>query len=421
MSRNVSATNAKPLALSQVFGLDKAKNPASYIVRKVEMDFLDALSDGAVNAIVIYGMSKQGKSSLLRHSLAERDHIWTDGNRGLVLEDLFHDVLCKAGFEYEESEVGGDFRLKWFWGEAGAHGAVARKPLQIKINNPASVAAALARYRQHPILVIDQFHTLDAKAQREFATAIATFAAHDIKVVVIGTWTDAGYLIRYNSNLIGALCEFSFEEWTTGDLHAVLNKGLPLLGLDTLPFPVRQSLVDRCTENVALLQELTKLCFTSFDRQGDVSLAASSLTKAGVETASAALLARVYKDVLQALRPISEIGESNPLAGGKSRSWWVLNAFLSEPTDDVLDGVGVDRLVASTNALASAAEGGAGLISKGELVSLLKQHWYTEQTKHGVTPILAYHDVKEALVIVDAWTRFVLRTRDTRQRLKAEL
>ena len=98
MSRNVSATNAKPLALSQVFGLDKAKNPASYIVRKVEMDFLDALSDGAVNAIVIYGMSKQGKSSLLRHSLAERDHIWTDGNRGLVLEDLFHDVLCKAGF-----------------------------------------------------------------------------------------------------------------------------------------------------------------------------------------------------------------------------------------------------------------------------------------------------------------------------------
>lgn len=406
--------------LSDVFGLNKAKNPASYVVRAVERKFQQALDDDSINAIVVYGMSKQGKSSLLRHTLAGREHVITDGNRGLSLEDLFHDLLCKAGFEYEQSEAGGEIKLAWFI-EVSRHGTKRREPLRIKINNPASVAVALAEFRQRPVVVVDQFHALDVKAQREFATAIATFAANDIKVIIIGTWTDAGYLIKYNNNLIGAVTEFSFDEWKSAELHDVLDSGLPLLGLADLPNAVRNSLVDRSAGNVALLQELTKTCLSRYDRDGALAVAAHELSRASVEQASDALLDRVYKDVLQALKPISEIGGSNPFANGKPRSWWVLQAFLDLPGADVLAGAEVQRLVEHTNKIAKAETQTDSTISKPEMVSLLKQHWHTEQTKNGLTPILAYHDIKEALVIVDAWTKFVLRTRDIRQRLRAAL
>jgi hypothetical protein len=412
-------------SLADVFGLNKANNPASYVVRDVETKFLAALKDTAVNAIVIYGMSKQGKSSLLRHALQGKDCIITDGNRGLSLEDLFHDLLHRAGFEYQQSEVNGEIRLSWFWGGLGLGGRDKRTPLPIRINNPASVATYLAEFRKKPIIVVDQFHTLDVDVQRQFASAIATFAGQGCKIIVIGTWTDSGYLIKYNTNLIGNVREFSFEEWTPADLHAVLNTGLPLLNLGELSEGVRRSLVARSAGNVALLQELTKFCLLPFEEEGKIEKAVGKLDVARVGAASGELLERVYHHVLQALRPITEIGQNNPFAAGKSRSWWILNAFLDHPRDDVKEGVDIDALLEHTNKLAGTAASRNGRrgssLPKSEMVGLLKRTWHGEQTKHGLTPILAYHDVKEALVIVDAWTKFVLRTRDTRQRLRAEL
>jgi hypothetical protein len=411
--------------LDDVFGLDTEKNPASYVVRDVEARFLKALDDKAIAAIVIYGMSKQGKSSLLRHALRGKECIITDGNRGLSLEDLFHDLLNRAGFQYQEYEANGEVKLSWFWGGLGLGGKEKRTPLPIRINNPASVATYLAEFRQKPTVVIDQFHTLDVDVQREFASAIATFAGQGCKIIIIGTWTDAGYLIRYNTNLIGKVGEFSFDEWAPADLHEVLNTGLPLLNLHKLSGDVRRSLVDRSAGNVALLQELTKFCLLPFEEGQGIENALKKLDVPAVGAASANLLDRVYRDVLQALRPISEIGQNNPFVDDKSRSWWVLNAFLDRPTAEVMEGADIDALLGHTNNLTSTAASRRGqranAISKAEMVGLLKQHWHAEQTRHGLTPILAYHDVKEALVIVDAWTKFVLRTRDTRQKLRAEL
>jgi hypothetical protein len=55
----------------EVFGVNRQKNTLSYIERAIDGKFKDALQDGQYSAIVIYGTSKQGKSSLRRHVLPE--------------------------------------------------------------------------------------------------------------------------------------------------------------------------------------------------------------------------------------------------------------------------------------------------------------------------------------------------------------
>ena len=409
--------------LKDVFGLDKSRNPDSFVVRKVEADFLAALDDRSINAIVIYGMSKQGKSSLMRHAVDAKKCIRTEGNRGLTMQDVFKDILIDAGFEYEETQVNGAFKLSWLWGEAGVGGKVTRKPLPIETGNPSSVAKYLAKYKPGFVVVIDQFHTLDDEEQANFATAVATFGTHGVKLVIIGTWSNDGYLARFNANLIGAVREFSLDAWSEKDLFAVLDKGLPLLRVRNLGQPARQSLVDRSEKNIALLQELTKKCLAEFE----------AARWHGVETIdnrfvlgiSEVLQNQLFSAVQQSLVPIANIGSDNAWVSGKSRSWWILAAFLQGQQVEVMDGSEINTLVARTNDLAAAAAVRSGepgkVLERPYVINLLKTQWYNAQRLNQGTPILAYHDGKSALVIVDAWTKCVLRSAASRRRLVREM
>jgi len=414
--------------LRDVFGLNRYANPLSYVVRPIERRFISCLSDNSVVAIVIYGMSKQGKTSLLRHALPEKKHILAQGNRGIDTESIFRAILNKCGIRQEVSQTfggRGDITAKigeWFKVKLGAKGEMTREPVAIDIGNADSVAEVLANADDRRIIVIDNFHYINLETQSEISTAIRSFETHGFKFVIIGTWNEEGYLQSHNNDLSGTVREFSFDEWDFADLKSVLDKGLPLLNV-SLTGPVRQSLIDRSLKNVALLQELTKdyLTLQRVDATCEPLREFSDVD--GVTTVAQDLEERLFNDIVKLLLPVTHIG--NPYVGGKSRSWWMLYAFLGGKHGDIVRGMAQDALYKVTTELASKKARELKVnpddFTMADFMGLLRHHWHQEQTKNQKTPVLAYHDVNRSLVVVDAYTKFVLRTQELRSRMRAAI
>lgn len=413
--------------LGDVFGLNRFANPLSYVVRPVEEKFIACLSDNSVVVVVVYGMSKQGKTSLLRHALPEPMRISTQGNRGDGVESIFRNLLNKCGIRQEVSRTigghgGAAASVGWFKFSVGAKGEIVREPIAIDISNADSVAAMLATNDPRRVIVIDNFHYLKEETQKELSTAVRSFESYGFKFVIIGTWNEDGYLQSYNNDLAGTVREFSFDEWNFADLKSVLDKGLPLLNV-ALTGRVQQSLIHRSLNNVALLQELTKeyLGLHGVDAFCRAKRAIGDVD--GVTTVASRLEERLFNDIVKLILPVTHVGEA--WLDGKSRSWWMLYAFLTGKHEDIVQGMAHEKLYKLTCELAArrAKVLRATVDDFGipEFMGLLRHHWHEEQTKDQATPVLAYHDLNHSLVIVDAYTKFVLRTQDLRQRMRGAI
>jgi hypothetical protein len=401
-----------PLRVAEVFGLDRGKNPLSYVVRQVEKDFLEALEEGTNVALVVHGTSKQGKSSLLRHALSDRPHISLDGNSGVPPEALYREMLNQCGvMRVTGTEVTGNAEIGanagWVAAKVSASGTVTHEPVAIDIANPSSVARILAQATDKRLIVIDNFHHLDTTTQQAFATAIRSFEKH-FKFVIIGTWNNSGYLQKFNQELMGTTREFTFSKWSVGDLYRVLDAGAPLLKVK-LANTVKQSLIDRSALNVSLLQELTKkyLRACGVEQTCDHETSLSDTKK--VEVVAGDLERDNERQVMANLRMIASIGTS--FVAGRTRSYWILQAFLGAQEREIVNGMPSDDLFTKTNELLqSASKAGAPQLPKGEFSNLIRTTWLKEQRKAITSPILVYDHDTGALVISDSWTKFVLRS-----------
>jgi hypothetical protein len=422
-----SARRRIVVALGDVFGLNRFANPLSYVVRPVEESFKVCLIDNSVVVVVVYGMSKQGKTSLLRHALPDDRRIFAHCNRNDTLQSIFKNLLNKCGIQQDASQTSGvngeaSVGVGWFKARVGAKNEVVREYFGIDVSNADSVANIIARNDGRRIIVLDNFHYLQERTQKELATAVRSFETCGFKFVIIGTWNEDGYLQSYNNDLAGTVKEFSFEEWNFGDLKSVLDRGFPLLNV-ALSGPVQQSLIHRSLNNVALLQELTK-DYLALQGVGETCATKRVIGDVdGVTTVASQFEERLFKDIVKLLLPITRIG--SPWVDGKSRSWWMLYAFLHGKHEDVVRGMPQDALYKMVCDLA-AKKGGNGRgngepFTVQQFTGLLQHHWHEEQTKDQATPVLAYHDINRSLVVVDAYTKFVLRTQELRQRMRASI
>jgi len=103
----------------------------------------------------------------------------------------------------------------------------------------------------------------------------------------------------------------------------------------------------------------------------------------------------------------------------------LLNVSLTVPDQQSLRGMAQDALYKLTTELAPKKARELKVnpddFTMADFMGLLRHHWHQEQTKNQKTPVLAYHDVNRSLVVVDAYTKFVLRTQELRSRMRAAI
>lgn len=261
---------------NDVFGV-RSKLIASYIERdEVDELFNDALKHG--NEIIVYGSSKQGKTSLLLNNLRADQYVKVECSPQTAPIDIYKSILRQLGITFIESEssgstvehggkVGGGFKIKVpvvggvdFSGEVADKASESRsqstKYIEYNLSLAQDVAELLQANGIKKYLVLENFHYLPTEVQETLAFDLRAFQDHAVIFIILGIWREANRLVQFNGDLLDRITEVPVEPWDTADFKRVIKKGAQLLNVDFSD--VEDELVGAAFDSIGVVQELCK-------------------------------------------------------------------------------------------------------------------------------------------------------------------
>jgi len=412
--------------VNDVFGTRGRGNPLAYVVRDVERQFKEALTNPVYEAVVLYGTSKQGKSSLRRSVLPNESCTFVTATNRMTREGLYREILNSAGARgkqtretQKKTEAAGKLAFnpfKWLFGIKTPIDASVEYKRESRDGTTAedievdyAIASAVARKYQEVAdskpIVIDNFHHIERDLQRDLATDIRAFGEIGVKIVILGTWAAQVYLQRLNSDLVGRMAAISTEPWEDGDLMRILDTGETLLNV-RFSAKVKEALVERCAGSVSLVQNAAQRYLTSLQivetlpsrRFVDDSRRLTEIIRAMAQ--------ELIDTTTERFKMMSSIGE--PWIGNHTRMRWLIRSYLSQKQAEFVEGVPFDRIVSGANTLL-AREGHQETLTRPVAAPLIKSRMLEEQQKKYQTPIIAYDEFQDRVITVDSWTLFTLR------------
>lgn len=261
-----------------VFGV-KSTLVKSYI----ERDVVDARFRAALNSnneVVVYGSSKQGKTSLILKHLSEEEYVKVECSPQTQPVDIYKSILRQLNIRYTESEtfeessehggkIGAGFKVKIpFLGGTDVSGELSDKKLQStgKIDQYVEYNLSLAQdlsellkaNKCDKFIVLENFHYLSIEVQEALAYDLRIFQDHHIVFIVLGIWREANRLAQYNGDLLDRITEVPVEPWEKSDFNRLIDIGESLLNVSFSA--VRDALIEESFDSVGVVQEICKLC-----------------------------------------------------------------------------------------------------------------------------------------------------------------
>jgi hypothetical protein len=261
--------------LRDVFGVGRDV-PLNYVTRQeVDNKFVDSLSRD--KHVVIYGSSKQGKTTLRRHCLNESDYIVVSCVNTMTLSELNGAVLKKAGYKIEQTQtktVGGAWKFEAeFAGEgkvpfvahASAKGTLGRQTnktsdvvshkLEIDLNDVNDIITALKEIEFKKFIILEDFHYLGADVQRAFSFSLKAYHENSsLCFIIVGVWREKNRLIYYNGDLTNRVVSIDADSWSNAQLREVIMVGEQLLNVKFDSVLIAE-LIKHSADAVALVQE----------------------------------------------------------------------------------------------------------------------------------------------------------------------
>lgn len=263
------------MLLDEVFGVSRDL-PVNYVVREgVDGEFVNNLARD--KHIVVFGSSKQGKTSLRKHSLDDDDYVVVTCSNKWTSLALLHTAILKAvGYVVEQSTAktaegtnkvvaklegqgGVPFLAKAkAAGEAGHDSksgqTVTTAPLELDPGDVNDIIAALKSIDFQKFIVLEDFHYLPEETQQDFSVALKAFhEGSDLTFIVVGVWLDENRLLQYNGDLTERVVGVNADAWSPEQLGAVISKGEELLNIE-FDSGFRAGLISGCFESVSVVQ-----------------------------------------------------------------------------------------------------------------------------------------------------------------------
>lgn len=264
--------------LTDVFGV-RSTLVKSYIERSsVDEKFKAALLDG--NEVIVYGSSKQGKTSLILRHIKPKSYIKVECSPQTKPEDIYISILRQADIKFINSEVteygaetsgsiSGGLKIKIpFFGESDTKVSASQKGtekisqsesyLEYNLSLAQDVSELIQKMNIEKYFVIENFHYLPLEVQETLAYDLRVFQDHQIVFVILGIWREANRLIQFNGDLLDRITEVPVEPWENKDFYKVIEKGGDLLNVDFSD--VKEILVQDSFDSIGVVQEVCKLC-----------------------------------------------------------------------------------------------------------------------------------------------------------------
>lgn len=271
--------------LRDAFGVGR-EVPLNYVTRpEVDEKFLESLTRD--KHVVIYGSSKQGKTTLRRHGLREDDYIVVSCLNTMSLSELNGAILKASGYRIEQTQtktVGGAWKYgAEFAGEGrvpfvakvSGKGTLAREtnnttdivthPLEIDLNDVNDIITALSEIDFKKFIILEDFHYLGADIQRAFSFSLKAYHENSkLCFIVVGVWREKNRLIYYNGDLTNRVVSIDVDSWSDQQLREVVTAGEQLLNVHFDEHMI-DDLIKHSADAVALVQEG---CFKVCERAG---------------------------------------------------------------------------------------------------------------------------------------------------------
>ncbi|NVN61882.1 hypothetical protein FGL97_01275 [Pseudomonas putida] len=263
---------------SDVFGV-RSQLIESYIERpQVDELFSSALTDK--NQVIVYGSSKQGKTSLTLKHLTPDQYVKVECSPQTQPIDIYRSILRQSNITYFESNTQGlsfengsninaGIKVKVpFLGEANLGSAIADKQTQnnqikelyIEYNLALAqdVSELLKKKQINKFIVLENFHYLSLEVQEQLAYDLRVFQDLEVIFIVLGIWREANRLVQFNGDLLDRVTEVPVEPWLKEDFIKVIEKGSKLLNVDFTE--IQDNLIECSFDSVGVVQELCKQC-----------------------------------------------------------------------------------------------------------------------------------------------------------------
>jgi hypothetical protein len=253
---------------SDVYGIGRDL-PLNYVSRKAIDELLvDSLTRD--KHLVIYGSSKQGKTSLRKHCLKEQDYIVIHCSNKWSLADVHAAILKRAGFEITQSttrtatgknKIVAAFKASIFGAAVETSGekeqttssAVTKHPLELDPEDVNDIISALTGFNR--FIVLEDFHYLPIETQKDFAVALKAFHEQSsLCFMVVGVWLDESRLTVYNGDLTGRVIGINADKWSQSELREVIETGENLLNI-RFANSFKDELLSGCLDSVYIVQE----------------------------------------------------------------------------------------------------------------------------------------------------------------------
>lgn len=263
---------------NDVFGV-RSKLIESYIERTdVDELFQEALKDG--NEVIVYGSSKQGKTSLTLKHLSEDQYVKVECSPQTRPIDIYKSILRQLRIRFLESEISENtleqgsnikagFKIKVpFFGDTGIDTALEDKKtegntrkenfVEYNLELAQDVSELLLAHSVKKFIILENFHYLSVEVQEALAYDLRVFQDQKVIFIVLGIWREANRLVQFNGDLLDRITEVPVEPWTKEDFRKVINKGQNLLNVDFSE--IIEEIIDSSFDSIGVIQEICKHC-----------------------------------------------------------------------------------------------------------------------------------------------------------------
>ncbi|MEA5138605.1 hypothetical protein [Arcicella rigui] len=255
-----------------VFGIQRDL-PLNYIERAADRILVDSLDRS--HHVVIYGSSKQGKTSLRKRNLKENDYIIVHCNNKWDIDQIHSNILKQAGYELTLSKsltTSGKAKVKATFGwnlfakaEVEAETEFEKekekitKSLDIDTDDVNDIIKALEEIKFNRIIVLEDFHYLKPETQKDFAIALkALHENSNFTFLIVGVWLEENRLIALNGDLSGRVKSVDADTWTQEELNKLIRDGEYLLNV-SFNEQTKNKLIAESLQNVYVVQEVCYL------------------------------------------------------------------------------------------------------------------------------------------------------------------
>ena len=269
--------------VADVYGISRDL-PLNYVERKtVDEKLLDSLT--REKHLVIYGSSKQGKTSLRKHCLNDSDYVVVHCSNRWGVGDINSAILKSSGYEVTQSntkttsgknKILASLGSLWLGGSANAEFGHEREktesnttsPLELDPEDVNDIIRALGQASFSKFVVLEDFHYLTTETQKDFAVSLKAFHEQSkLCFIIIGVWLEENRLTVYNGDLTGRVIAIDADEWTSNELRQVISDGEALLNI-SFSESFKENLLKECFGSVHIVQET---CYLACDKSGVVS------------------------------------------------------------------------------------------------------------------------------------------------------